>query len=70
MCRLTVQASSVAELSALGAVQAGLLGMSLAANLGALSEIALKTVNYDPTEETQKIEAWYQGWQAAVQRVL
>jgi len=70
MCRLTVQASSVAELSAWGAAQAGLLGMSLADDLDALGEIALKTVNYYPTEETEKIEAWYQGWRAAVQRVL
>jgi glycerol kinase len=70
VCRLTVQASSVPELSALGAVQAGLLGMGIYPDLDALSAISLSSVCYSPAEDPQKIESWYQGWLAAVQRVL
>ncbi len=68
VCGLTVQAARVPELSALGAVQAGLLGLGLVPDFAGLSEP--ETISYAPLENQEKIEAWYAGWRAAVQRVL
>lgn len=70
VCRLTVQASAEPELSALGAVQMGLLGMGLSANLEALCEISLSSVIYTPKADAESIQDWYEGWLDAVQRVL
>lgn len=68
VCRLVVRASEVPELSALGAAQAGMLGMGIYQDVDALE--ALPTVSYAPSDTAQQIEIWYQGWRAAVQRVL
>lgn len=70
VCRLVVQASAVAELSALGAAQAGMLGMGLYADVAALGELQLPTNDYTPQADPAVVEAWYRGWLAAVQRVL
>lgn len=70
VCGLTVQASEVAELSALGAVQAGLLGLNIIKNVDGLSAISLSTVDYTPQTDAQTMQALYDGWRAAVQRVL
>jgi glycerol kinase len=70
VCRLVVCASEVPELSALGAAQAGMLGMSLYEDVNALNALVLPTVSYAPAQAESMVEAWYQGWLAAVQRVL
>lgn len=70
ICRLTVEASEVPELSALGAAQAGLLGMGVYADVEVLSALSLPSVRYTPSAPEAIIEQWYQGWRAAVQRVL
>lgn len=70
VCRLVVQASQVAELSALGAAQAGMLGMGIYPDISALRELALPVARYTPQADRARVEAWYRGWLAAVQRVL
>jgi glycerol kinase len=70
VCRLVVQASEVAELSALGAAQAGMIGMGIYADIGALDALKPPTIRYVPQAESSTVEAWYRGWLAAVQRVL
>lgn len=65
VCGLTVEASEVPELSALGAAQAGLLGMSFFADITALTAIRLPTVRYVPQAAATLVENWYQGWLVA-----
>ena len=66
----TVRASTLAELSALGAVFAGLLGLGRYDSLHALEALSLDFVDYQPQMATEQVERLYRGWQAAVERVL
>lgn len=68
--RITVRASSLPELSALGAVFAGALGMGLYPSLEALAQLPLDFVDYTPQIDPAEAERYYAGWQTAVQRVL
>ena len=70
VCHLTVRAAQVPELSALGAAQAGMLGVGLYPNLEALATSGLPPVDYAPQGNQALVEEWYRGWLAAVQRVL
>lgn len=68
VCGLDVLASSVAELSAWGAAQAGMLGMGAVPSIEALE--ALPVQRYTPMKPRETVEGWIEGWRAAVQRVL
>lgn len=65
-----LRASSVPELSALGAVLAGGLGMGVYSGLGAIERLPLGFVDYTPAMPPQQADALYAGWQAAVAQVL
>lgn len=70
ICGVEVDASTVPELSALGAARAGELGLGVYANIEALSALPLPCIHYAPQANETLVEDWYQGWLAAVQRVL
>jgi glycerol kinase len=70
MIRLTVRASSLPELSALGAVFSGALGMGIHASLDDLEKLPLAYIDYEPTMDAVQAEHYYAGWKAAVQRLL
>ena len=70
VCRLTIEAAETPELSALGAAQAGRLGMGLCATIEDLNTLTLPVIRYAPQADKAVVESWYQGWLAAVQRVL
>ncbi|MBZ0302220.1 MAG: hypothetical protein K8J31_20895, partial [Anaerolineae bacterium] len=70
MIRIPVRASSLPELSALGAVFSGTLGMGLYASLESLEALPLTFTDYEPQMEAAQAERCYAGWQTAVQRVL
>lgn len=67
MTRFTVRASSLPELSALGAVMAGMLGMGLVSDFSGLPHLFDE---YSPAMPPEQVEEYYAGWLAAVQRVL
>jgi glycerol kinase len=60
----------LAELSALGAVYCGYLGSGLVSSLEELQCQPRRLKEYIPTMDAQSVNRLYQGWQAAVQRVL
>ena len=68
--RLTVRASTLGELSALGAVFAGALGTGVYTSLADLERLALASADYQPVMDAAQAQNFYAGWQAAVQRVL
>lgn len=70
VCGLEVLAASVAELSAWGAAQAGMLGMGKIASITALESVVLPVQRYTPNLPREIVEVWIEGWRAAVQRVL
>jgi glycerol kinase len=70
MTRLRLRASGLPELSALGAVFSGLLGMGVYDSLAALEALPADFSDYAPTMSAEHAEQLYAGWQAAVQRVL
>jgi glycerol kinase len=70
MIRISVRASNLAELSALGAVFAGALGMNIYSTLADLEGLPLAFVDYDPEMDAAQADAYYNGWKTAVQRVL
>lgn len=70
MVRLKVRASALPELSALGAVYAGALGMGIYDSLAALEALPTHFVDYEAALEPALADQYYAGWQAAVQRVL
>ncbi len=67
---LHVEASSVAELSPLGAVLSGLLGMGVYGTLTDLEALPHPSVAYHPSANRDLYSAYYAGWQIAVQQVL
>ena len=70
MTRLKVQASTLPELSALGAVFSGLLGMGVYPSLSALEALPAGFDDYEPALAADQVESLYAGWQRAVMRVL
>jgi len=70
MLGITVRASSLPELSALGAVFSGILGMGLVENLEALKALSGGSVDYVPEMDQEKTDFLYTGWQTAVRQVL
>jgi glycerol kinase len=70
MIRLQVRASTLPELSALGAVFSGLLGMGVMTSLDQLAALPADFQDYQPTMPAEQADHCYSGWKAAVQRVL
>jgi glycerol kinase len=70
MTRRTVLVPDVAELSALGAVYAGMLGMNEVVGLADLERLPRKIIEYHPVMPLERALTLYQGWQEAVKRVL
>jgi glycerol kinase len=70
MVRIKVRAASLPELSALGAVFSGLLGMGIYDSLEALEALPLAFSDYEPKLDSVVADHYYTGWKAAVQRVL
>lgn len=68
--RLQVRASSLPELSALGAVFAGMLGMRLVHSLPELAKLPLESQDYDPVMSAGRAAELCAGWQNAVRQVL
>ena len=68
--RATVRAATLPELSALGAVLAGMLGMGAHASLTELDALPQSFEDYTPTMSVQQAEEYYAGWLAAVRQVL
>ncbi len=66
--RLTV--SETPELSALGAVFAGMLGTGLVSSTGDLTEIPRKCQTYTPKIDEEKRKVWLRGWKQAVRKTL
>ena len=66
----TLRASSLPELSALGAVLSGTLGMGVYHTLDDLERLPHTFVDYEPQMDVRLAEAYYAGWQAAVRQVL
>ena len=67
---ITVRASSLPELSALGAVFSGMLGMGVVQTIEDLGQLPMESVDYAPKMERELADKYYLGWQAAVQQVL
>lgn len=70
MVRIRVHASSLPELSALGAVFSGALGLGIYASLEALEKLPLAYMDYEPAMDTVRADHYYTGWKTAVHRVL
>ena len=70
MLGITVRASNLPELSALGAVFSGLLGMEVVNSDDELKELPMESVDYAPQMDAALADQYYQGWQQAVKRTL
>jgi glycerol kinase len=70
MLGITVRASSLPELSALGAVFSGLLGMEVTQSTEDLRQLPMDSVDFSPRMERALADKYYLDWQAAVQQVL
>ncbi len=68
--RYRLRASSLPELSALGAVLMGLLGAGMAGSLDDLARLPAEAVDYAPVMSQEQASVYYAGWQAAVRQVL
>ena len=58
------------DLSPLGAMQCGILGMGIRSSLKELSGLPQASVVYSPTMDESQVDAVLQGWRRAVKRVL
>ena len=67
---LELRASQLPELSALGAVFAGMLGRKVVASLQELETLPQHFNLYSPQMPREKVQQYYAEWQSAVQRVL
>lgn len=67
---LQVRASTLPELSALGAVFSGLLGTGVYTSLDEIEALAANFDDYHPAMEQSLVEKYYAGWRTAVGRVL
>lgn len=65
-----VRASSLPELSALGAVYMGMLGAGAQPSQAALEQLPHQTIDYLPSGQTERMTEWVAGWQAAVHQLL
>jgi len=70
MTRLHIHASTLPELSALGAVFSGLLGMDVYTSLDQLETLSANFDTYQSQMPDEQVERYYSGWKIAVQRVL
>ena len=70
MLGISVRASSLPELSALGAVFSGMLGMGVVQTIAALTQLPMESVDFDPKMDRELVGKYYLGWKAAVQQVL
>ncbi|MBK7316781.1 MAG: hypothetical protein IPI86_03785 [Anaerolineales bacterium] len=68
--QLKVRAAQTPELSALGAVFNGCLGMQIHNSLEDLEKLPFGFVKYTPSMEPDQAEALFAGWLSAVQQVL
>ncbi|MBN1304938.1 MAG: glycerol kinase GlpK, partial [Anaerolineales bacterium] len=67
---LTVHASLLPELSALGAVFAGLIGLKVYPSLDALTQLPHVTNHFMPIMPIETAKKYYHGWEKAVQQVI
>ncbi len=67
---LTVRAARLPELSALGAVLAGLIGVGIHADLNAVARLPRETIDYLPVMPTEAVTKLKEDWQRAVRQVL
>lgn len=70
MTQLTVRASSLPELSALGAVLSGALGLAIYSSPKDLQQLPAHSVDYEPLMNLKQAQDLYTGWQRAVEQVL
>jgi len=70
MLHIKVRASTLPELSALGAVFSGMLGLGICPSLEALEKLPLEFIDYEPEMDAEQADLYYAGWKTAVQRVL
>jgi glycerol kinase len=68
--RLTVRAANLPELSALGAVFSGALGLGLYSSLEALESLPAGFVDYIPKMAAAQVDGLRAGWQRAVRQIL
>ena len=67
---IVARASDLAELSALGSVFAGSLGMGIYDNLDEIAQIPSTFTDYTPQMNKKSADTLYAGWQSAVQQLL
>jgi len=65
-----VEAADAPESSALGAALAGMLGVGACHSLAELAELPRQSRRFSPRMPTDEVNRNYDGWQAAVRRVL
>jgi glycerol kinase len=70
MNQIKVRAAQTPELSALGAVFSGALGLKLYASLEDLQNLPAGYVEYRSSMSPARANDLFAGWQAAVQQVL
>jgi glycerol kinase len=70
VARVVVRASTVPELSALGAALAGMLGTGVHASLADLARLDLGTRGYSPVMPSARADELHAGWKRAVARTF
>jgi glycerol kinase len=70
MNQLKVHAAELPELSALGAVFSGSLGLKIYASLEDLQKLPFGYVEYTYSMDSVRVNSLFAGWQSAVQQVL
>lgn len=70
LTHLTVRASRLPELSALGAVLAGMIGMGIYSDLNTIARLPRDTIDYIPEMAQETAERFKVSWQRAVRQVL
>lgn len=68
--RLNVLVSELPELSALGSVFAGLLGLDVFSSVKELEALPLAAIEYTPSMDSQEAQKLISGWSHAVNQVL
>ncbi|MCX6054336.1 MAG: glycerol kinase GlpK [Chloroflexi bacterium] len=66
----TLRASQLPELSALGSVLSGGLGLKIYSSLNELQRLPMRLTDYKPILDPKIVHSQYEGWQAAVQQIL
>jgi len=70
MNQLEVHAAQIPELSALGAVFSGWLGLKVFTSLEELSCLPSRSTKYEPAMAPETVNSLFSGWKTAVQKVL